>query len=385
MTKRKEAESTKITMDVGTAYDFFTSLYVLHEPKKFAVRGAWASGMLARLTPESRETLSRARRVITCPVHVLPSLPEPRDVETLLWTLGQLDPAERLQRLANPWDLKKSSSTSVLTEVAKRGRWTEADRQRLRDSLQRKSGAEPPPSDEKLDGILNIWADAEAFGEAYLAALRNYHDVFFSEEEKRIRPAIQAAAERISGQAKKLSLPDLIEEISAGIRYESPPDATELVLAPSYWITPLMLSVRLDADRMLLVFGARAASDSIVPGETVPDGLIRALKALSDPTRLRILRLVAGRSMGTAELARTLRLRTPTVIHHIHALRLSGLIQIRMTETDMKKKASFSLRPQAVQDVMSALDGFLRNTDIVDDTKKKRQVGADREDTSEGG
>ena len=114
MPSRRETEPTKITMDVGTAYDFFTSLYVLHEPKKFAVRGAWASGMLARLTLESRETLSRARRVITCPVHVLPSLPEPRDVETLLWTLGQLDPAERLQWLANPWDLKKSSSTSVV-------------------------------------------------------------------------------------------------------------------------------------------------------------------------------------------------------------------------------------------------------------------------------
>jgi DNA-binding transcriptional ArsR family regulator len=133
------------------------------------------------------------------------------------------------------------------------------------------------------------------------------------------------------------------------------------------------------------VFGARAASDSIVPGETVPDSLIRALKALSDPTRLRILRLVAERSMGAAELARTLRLRTPTMIHHLHALRLSGLIQIRMAEADMKKKASFSLRPQAVQDVMSALDGFLHKKDSDDDTEAKRPTGINRNDTSEGG
>jgi hypothetical protein len=360
MPKSREAGSTKITTDVGTAYDFFTSLYVLHEPKKFAVRGAWASGMLARLTAESRETLGKAWDVITCPVHVLPSLPEPKNVETLLWSLGRLDPVERLQRLANPWTLKGSGPSSVVAEVAERGRWTEADRQRLRDSLQQKSGAEKPLSDEKLDGILDIWADAEAFGEAYLVALRNYYDVFFHEEEKRIGPAIQAAAERISGLAKTISLSDLIEEISAGIRYESFPDATELVLAPSYWITPLMLTVRLDASRMLLVFGARAASDSIVPGETVPDGLIRALKALSDPTRLRILRLVAERSLGAAELARTLRLRTPTMIHHLHALRLSGLIQIRMAEADMK-------------------------TDSGDNTEAKRPTGIDQNDTSEGG
>ena len=386
MPDRKETESTKITLDVGTAYDFFQSLYVLHEPKKFAVRGAWASGMLARLTLESRETLSKSRRVITCPVHLLPSLPEPKNVETLLWSLGQLDPTERLQRLADPWDLRQSGSPSILAEVAERGRWAEADRQRLRESLQRKSGAEKGPSEEKLDAMLDIWADAKAFGEAYLAALRNYYDVFFFEEEKRIGPAIEAAAERISSQAKKLSLSDLIEEISAGIRYESPPDVPELVLAPSYWITPLMLSVQLDANRMLLVFGARAASDSIVPGETVPDGLIRALKALSDPTRLRILRLVAERSMGAAELARTLRLRTPTMLHHLHALRLSGLIQIRMAEAEMKKKASFSLRPQAVQDVMTALEGFLhKTTDSGDDTEMKRRDTAARKDASEGG
>ena len=386
MTKRKEAESTKITMDVGTAYDFFTSLYVLHAPKKFAVRGAWASGMLARLTPGSRETLSRARHVIACPVHVLSPLPEPKNVETLLWSLAQLDPTERLRRLASSWDLQESRSHSILAEVAERGRWAEADRQRLSDSLQRARGMEKPPSEEKLDTMLEIWADAEAFGEAYLEALRNYYDVFFSEEETRIGPAIQAAAERISGRAKKLSLPDLIEEISAGIRYESPPDATELVLAPSYWVTPLMLSVRLDADRMLLVFGARDASASIVPGETVPDGLIRALKALSDPTRLRILRLVAERSMGAAELARTLRLRTPTMLHHLHALRLSGLIRIRVPEADAKQKACFSLRPRAVQDVMSALEGFLRKTgDSASDEEANGQVAADTRDTSEGG
>lgn len=385
MANSRQADSTKITMDVGTAYDFFQSLFVLHSPKKFALRGAWASGMLARLTSESRETFNATRHVITCPVHLVPALPEPKNVETLLWSLAQLDPTERLQKLASPWYLRDSGSRSVLAEVAERGRWTKADRKRLTDSLQPKHDEEKLASDEKLDAILDVWADAEAFGEAYLAALRNYYDAFFCEEEKRIRPTIQAAAERISDQAKKLSLADLIEEISAGIRYESPPDVPELVLAPSYWITPLMLSVQLDAKRMLLVFGARAATDSIVPGETVPDGLIRALKALSDPTRLRILRLVAEKSMGAAELARTLRLRTPTILHHIHTLRLSGLIRIRVPEADAKQKALFSLRPQAVQDVMATLDGFFHKTDGADDTETKRQIVDDRKDASKGG
>ena len=306
MTDGNETQPTKITMDVGTAYDFLTSLYVLHRPKRFGVRGAWASGMLARLTPESREALSKAKHLMGSPVHLVPSLPEPRTVETLLWHLAQWDPIERLQKLSSPWYLRECGCSSVLADVARRGQWTEADRQELRDSLQRGSDPEKNVSDDTLDGTLDAWADAEAFSDAYVAALRNFHDAFFHEEEKRILPAIKAAGERIAGLAQTLDLPDLVEEISAGLRFDDLPKAKEFILAPSFWVTPLLLRMRIDADRMLFVFGARPASDSIVPGEMVPDGLIRALKVLSDPTRLRILRLVAEKPMGAAELARSL-------------------------------------------------------------------------------
>lgn len=359
MTNGNEARGTKITMDVGTAYDFLASLYVLHRPKRFGVRGAWASGMLARLTAESREALSKAKHLMGSPVHLVPLLPEPRNVETFLWHLAQWDPIERLEKLTTPPRyLRESGGSSVLRDVARRGRWTEADRRQLKESLHG-SDPEKDVSDELLGTMLDVWADAEAFSNAYIAALRNYHEVFFHEEEKRILPAIEAAGERIAGLAKTLDLPDLIEEISAGLRFDDLPEAVEYILAPSYWVTPLLLRMRIDADRILFVFGARPANDSIVPGETVPDGLIRALKVLSDPTRLRILRLVAEKPMGAAELARSLRLRTPTVLHHIHGLRLSGLVQIRMPEADVKQRSLLSLRPQAVQEIVTMLNEFL--------------------------
>ncbi len=371
MPEARANESTKITMDVGTVYDFFQSLAVLQSPKKFAVRGAWASGMLARLTPESRETLSRAKHVLSYPMHYLPSLPQPKNVETLLWSLAQQEPVARLQRLACTWLVGTCGWTEVFAEVADRGRWSETDLTQLQKAADRLEKAGKPLPDERLTEILDVWADAKAFSEAYLSALRNYYDVFFREEEKRIVPTLEAAGARVADLAEKISLPDLIEEISAGIRYESLPDMKELILAPSYWITPLMLTVQLDAQRTLLMFGARGADDSIVPGETVPDGLIRSLKALSDPTRLRILRLVADRSMGAAELAKSLRLRTPTVIHHLGALRLSGLIQIRMPEAKAKQKACFSLRTQAIHDVMSTLEDFLSRSDKDEESSTK--------------
>ncbi|MBU0595752.1 helix-turn-helix domain-containing protein [Candidatus Bipolaricaulota bacterium] len=383
MSDAREDEPTKITLDVGTVYDFFQSLAVLQSPKQYGVRGAWASGMLARLSPASRETLQRAKPVVSYPMHYLPTLPEPKNVETLLWNLSQKDPVERVQALACPWELEARGCTPIFEEVAGQGRWAASDLARLADALKDKDGKAPP--EKKLVAMLDVWTDAAVFGEAYVAALRNYYDVFFFEEEKRIRPAIEAAGERIATLAETLALPDLIEEISAGVRFETPPDAAELVLAPSYWITPLLLTVILGEKRRLLVFGARPTRDAIVPGETIPDSLLHALKALADPTRLRTLRLIAEKPMGAAELARALRLRTPTLLHHIHALRLSGLIRIQVPETGAKEKARFSLRPQAVREVMESLAGFLGRAESVDDPDGNEARKIDTNDSSEGG
>ena len=84
----------------------------------------------------------------------------------------------------------------------------------------------------------------------------------------------------------------------------------------------------MDESRELLVFGARPKNMSLIPGEVVPDMLVRSLKTLSDPTRLRILQHLTIRPMTPAQLARHLRLRPPTITHHIKALRLAGMIRI---------------------------------------------------------
>jgi DNA-binding transcriptional ArsR family regulator len=290
-------------------------------------------------------------------MHYLPELPQPKNAETLLWHLAKMDGVERLHALSCPWELEAYGGSSLLEEVADRGRWAAADLKRLEEALTEEDGT--PPPEQKLTTLLDIWADPEGFGEGFLSALRNYNDVFFSEEEKRIEPAIRAAGERIAERIGTVPVADLIEEISAGVRYETMPDVTELVIAPSFWVTPLLLTIVLGQRRRLLVFGARTARDSVVPGETVPTGLVQALKAISDPTRLRTLRLISRRPMGAAEISRRLRLRTPTMIHHLHALRLSGLVRIQVPEPEAKEKASYSLRPSAIKEVFEELDRFL--------------------------
>jgi DNA-binding transcriptional ArsR family regulator len=106
----------------------------------------------------------------------------------------------------------------------------------------------------------------------------------------------------------------------------------------------------------VVLFGARPPEVSLVPGEVVPDGLLRALKALSDPTRLLILRYLNDQPQTPSQLARRLRLRPPTVIHHLNALRLAGLVYVTLEGRQEKR---YTVRVAAVTDIFGVLRQFL--------------------------
>ena len=154
-----------------------------------------------------------------------------------------------------------------------------------------------------------------------------------------------------------MPLLDLLEELSQGLRFDERSTAPELVLAPTFWSTPLMFFGMVSPEREMLLFGARPPEDSLVPGELVPDALLRALKALSDPTRLRILHYLTLEPCTPAQLARQLRLRAPTVIHHLKTLRLAGLVQLRLGED--KQDRGYAARPEMVKAACESLRDFL--------------------------
>ncbi len=83
---------------------------------------------------------------------------------------------------------------------------------------------------------------------------------------------------------------ELLEQLSQGLHFDQILDKEKIILAPSFWASPLVFFDSIGESEMLLTFGARPVQDSLVPGEVIPDALLRGLKAISDPTRLRILR-----------------------------------------------------------------------------------------------
>ena len=59
------------------------------------------------------------------------------------------------------------------------------------------------------------------------------------------------------------------------------------------------------------------------------DPLLRFGRALADPMRLRMLGLLAQRSMYGQELAEALGVQPPTISHHLSLLKAAGLVQVR--------------------------------------------------------
>jgi DNA-binding transcriptional ArsR family regulator len=127
-------------------------------------------------------------------------------------------------------------------------------------------------------------------------------------------------------------------------------------LIPSFWATPLTFFGRVDAHTMMVLFGCRPAGMPLVPGDEVPAGLVNGLKALADPTRLRILRYLAASPLTPADLSRKLRLRAPTVVHHLAQLRLAGMVAIEI-EPDGERR--YVLRLAGIDVVRAQIDTFI--------------------------
>ena len=346
-----ESHISRVDWDSGTAYDLFISLRVLHEPDKFNLRASWAAGVRSRLSPRDRETLEVAKDVVHLPLKWVYTLPAPKDALTALRMLESALPGERLDRLAISQETP-GEVADLLRNVAVRRSWNEKDRELLRIHHPAKNHLRT----KNLVTILDTWAHPDEFGEAYLQALSAYHAVFFMEEEERIRSALLEALAKAQDKAAFLTTAELIEDLSQGVRFSSLSEMEKIIFSPSYWITPLIYFEKIEPGSMVLLFGARPADVSLVPGEAIPDAMLRSLKALADPTRLKILRYLGEGSYTPAQLARLLRLRAPTVIHHLNDLRLAGLVHLTLEGAGEKR---YQARLETAQATFTTLIDFL--------------------------
>ncbi len=344
---------TNIIWDKGTAYDLFISLWILHRPDEFGLRPSWAAGVRSRLPVPMRDTLELANSVIGVPLCWIYQIPSPKDVSTVLETLAALPPEERLPMLVfgETPDEETQAYRRFLLSLDGKQRLTTKIEAQIQDFFERSKKKKA-----YIRAVFEAWSDCAGFGEAYLQALKAYVENFFQEEETRISPAHAQGLANARALAERKDVLALLEELSAGVRMDWLSDVSTIVLAPSFWSSPFVFFDAIDEDTQIVLFGARPKDVALVPGEMVPESLLNALKALSDPTRLRILKNLLEAPCTPSELAKLLRLRAPTVVHHLQNLRLAGLVLVTVSA---KKERRYAAKMDGIEETLSSLRHFL--------------------------
>ncbi len=344
----------KISWDKGSAYDLFVSLFIIHRPDQFGLRPSWAAGVRSRLPIPLRDVLEHSQKFMHVPLQWINLLPEPKDSQTALNALAKLSPEDRLPELVF------SSEYSQDLEAYRVCLFSLDGKQRLTANLetQIRETMNNPSRYTKSFGraTFDAWSDRKTFGEKYLEALEVYVNNFFLEEEHRIIPAQEKGIEEAKLMAQHRNVFSLLEELSEGVRMDWVSEVTELILAPSFWGAPFVFYNRLGDTKGIVLFGSRPEGKTLVPGELVPEELLNTLKALADPTRLRILRYLQEKPSTTTELAKFLRLRPPTVIHHLRNLRLAGLIFVTISP---KSEQRYAVRLEGLNSTTKLLEAYL--------------------------
>jgi DNA-binding transcriptional ArsR family regulator len=347
---------TTIRWISGTAYDFFISLLALHSAGEFGLRPSWTAGVRQRLAVPQREFLEQVYSFASVPLDWITSLPGLKDAQPILRHVESLAPGDRLRILTLPFNIPVEAR-QTLDHIATRGAVNTKEKELLgRAILIRNKHLKTA----ELEQLFKVWINLDKSSEIILTSMQDYYQAFFADEETRIRPALTAGLENAQELSERVKLPALVEKLSRGVRFEDVELAREIILVPSYWSTPFVFPTTPSEGRMQIVFGCRPDFQSIAPGAETPDKLINALKSLGDPTRLRILRYLTGEPLTPTELSRRLRLRPPTVLHHLQALRLAELVAIRVSENGEKR---YTARSETLDVIFASVKNFIIKQD----------------------
>ena len=342
----------ELSWDVGTTYDLFVSLDVLNRPSQFGLRPSWAAGVRSRLPLPQRQFMELLAGFFHTPlgwIHALP--PEAKSAgEGVKW-IQTLHPEDILHQFTFSFDTS-TKVKSILEEIAEAHSATPAQKA----LLQKSSIPGEALSEDACDHLIHAWQDTPAFGAEFKEMLNSYYENFFAEEESRIQPILVEALEKARYKAQAMPLADLLEDLSHGVQLEKVFTQPRIILVPSCWSSPLIFYRPIQKDAVLMLFGCRPEDQTLIPGNTVPGQILGTLKALADPTRLQMLRYLNAEPLTAAELSRKLRLRPPTVTHHLQQLRLAGLVQI-ILEPDGEKK--YTLRAEALQSTQLLLQKYI--------------------------
>lgn len=351
------SKSIKLNWDVGTGYDFFASLILLYNPDTYGLRSSWASGMRQRLPEKERKKLAEFTATLgqAPPLYWLNGFAGQKNSKAVLGAFTALEPLERVYWFSGfPHD-EEEGCREIIEDVAKQGKWNDSHVNGLMAYHQKSLGKSYPQKQYK--SFMDDWAKGLEVMSGIEQAFQVYYEMFFEEEERRILTFLERGLAKSKKLAEKLAVRELVVELSQGIevRDSAFEIMEQLTLIPSFWMSPYIFSHF--TKNSMIMYGVRPENVSLIPGEVVPDGLLTLLECLANPTRLQILRYLDLEELTATQIAAKLRLRTPTVAHHLKSLRRAGLVLVRSKEN--QKEVYYQARLDRVTTLSKSLGKFI--------------------------
>lgn len=324
------AAAKRVTFRLSPFMETFWSMHVLQEPEHHRLNQNWVRGM-------RKKTLAIRR-----------------DLRRFSFAYRGAPTACGIPDLAG-------ESGSFLEELARLRAATESEATRFftrsfyRASEPIATGLDVPPQVEErfLVHAKEVHASSE-LAEAALAApaktLNSFADLVerywysgFDERWEHYRPLLERAIEDVRERiATRGGLPDFFKRLPLDVRVnpacdgftvDRPHDhevtigpADRLVLTPSFMTWP---HVRVSCERpglFAIAFGPMTELDRLA-SVPPPDQLLRALEAIADDTRLRVLRFLSEVPRSTQELSALVSVTAPTLSEHLHKLEDSGVVR----------------------------------------------------------
>jgi DNA-binding transcriptional ArsR family regulator len=246
----------------------------------------------------------------------------------------------------------------VLQKALNAERVTDAEVEEYRKAIGR-SRVQPAPSAAETRKLFAEMSEPASTKRRWLEVMREYHAVFFAEEEERLQPVLQRMVDDAKRLSKTTSVTDLIERLSNGFTISEESSLQRLTLVPSVWLHPFVIPMRVSERELLLIWGAHPPGYKLAPGESVPEQALLVLRALGDPTRLRLLRLLSTEPRSPQALANELKLSLPTVSHHMRELRVAGLARLEARMGEKGRENRYTVRWQSAEQAFAELEHFI--------------------------
>lgn len=183
--------------------------------------------------------------------------------------------------------------------------------------------------------------------------LREWDARYFKDINPAILTGLHREAESRRSELNNTNDMEVYEQATEGMRLYPTDHLKQVIIIPQYHARPLVTTSQYDE------FVFTSYSCDVLPpeaGRPAPS-LLRLTRALSDETRLYILRLLTGKQMNFTEIVRNVGISKSTIHYHLIALRAAGLVIVH----SQGKSTEYSLRLEALDGLPQRIGSYLKS------------------------